>query len=108
MHILHLLNNEILNCLGGITLHSAFDFKFDNNHLPLSDEKLAQFRFYLSELKLIIIDEVSLIPADMIYQIHLRLCEIFQTKAPFANKAVAMVGDLLQVIFKYISSLHYI
>ena len=85
---------------GGITLHSAFDFKFDNSHLSLSDEKLAQFRFYLSELKLIIIDEISLIPSDMLYQVHLRLCEIFQNKAPFANKGVITVGDLLQVIYK--------
>ena len=82
-------------------MHSAFDFKFDNCHLPLSDEKLAYFRFYLSDLKLIIIDEVSLIPADMLYQVSLRLCEIFQNKFPFGRKALFIVGDLLQVTLDY-------
>ena len=63
--------------LGGITLNSAFDLKFGNKHLPLSDKKLAEFRNALADLKLIIIDEISLVKSDMLYQIHRRLCEIF-------------------------------
>ena len=79
------------------TIHSAFDLWWDNKHHPLSDQKLAEFRSNLSELKLIIIDEVSLLPSDMVYQLSMRLCEIFQSKKYFAGKCVIPVGDILQV-----------
>ena len=85
--------------LGGITLTSAFDLNFGNKHVPLGDKKLAEFRTNLADLKLIIIDEISLVKADMLYQIHRRLCEIFPdcNKFPFAKRSVIVVGDLLQV-----------
>ena len=91
--------------LGGTTIHSAFDFKFaiskkeKNAHLPLSDEKLCKFKDSLSDLKLIIIDEISLVNPDILYQIHLRLGELWpeKKKMPFANISVVAVGDLLQV-----------
>lgn len=81
----------------GITIHSAFDFKFGSEHTPLSDQKLAQFRDLLSELCLIIIDEFSLLAVDMLYRIHKRLVEIFQCDDLFANKTIILVGDLLQL-----------
>ena len=84
--------------LGGVTVHSALDLKFGFEHLPLSDENLARLRYILSDLKLIIIDEVSLVPADFVYRISLRLCEVFQNKLPFGGKSTCGVGDLLQVI----------
>ena len=86
--------------LGGITLNSGFDLKFGNKHVPLGDKKLAEFRCALADLKLIIIDEISLVKADMLYQIHRRLCEIFPdcAKFPFAKRSVIAVGDLMQVI----------
>ena len=80
------------------TIHSALDLKFgDYGHDPLSDQKLAQLRYLLSELKVIIIDEVSLLGSDLFYRIHRRVCVIFQSKMPFANLIVILVGDLLQV-----------
>ena len=81
----------------GMTYHSALDLKFGISHVPLSDHKLAQFRDNLSELDLIILDEVSLIGADMLYRIHMRLREIFQCDDMFANKSILLVGDLLQL-----------
>ena len=66
----------------GVTIHSAFDFKFGTEHIPLSDQKLAQLRDLLSELCLIIIDEYSLLSVDLIYKLHQRLVEIcLPTKA---------------------------
>ena len=74
------------------------DLKFgDFGNDGLSDQKLAQLRYQLSELKIIIIDEVSLLGTDLFYRLQRRLCDIFQIKAPFANKIVILVGDLLQV-----------
>ncbi len=83
----------------GVTLHFALNFKFGNEQPPLSDQKLAEFRQSLSELRLIIIDEMSLLGADMLYNIHVRLCEIKQTKktVPFGGVGIILVGDLMQL-----------
>ena len=83
----------------GATLHSVFDFKFGNEHVSLSDKKLAIARDMLSELKLIIIDEISMVSADMLYKIHLRLCEIFpdHEDEPYAGIGMVFVGDMLQL-----------
>ena len=50
-------------------------------------------------MKPIIIDEVSLVGADMLYRIHLRLCTLFNSdeSLPFANINMMLVGDLLQL-----------
>ena len=80
-----------------MTFYSAFDLKFGHRHISLSNHKLAQFRDNLSELSLIILDEFSLIGADILYRIHMRLREIFQCDDPFANKSILLVGDLLQL-----------
>ena len=40
---------------------------------------------------------MSLLGSDMLYKIHVRLCEVFQTEAPFGNVSVCLVGDLLQL-----------
>ena len=39
----------------------------------MTDDKKAELRENLSELKLVITDEMSLVGADMLYKIHLRL-----------------------------------
>ena len=91
--------------IGGITIHSAFKLNFttgkaSDNYRSLNDHDLAEFRHNLSELKLVIIDEISLVSVDMLYQIHRRLCEIKQkdsTKHLFGCVAMVSVGDLLQL-----------
>ena len=76
---------------GGVTVHQALGFNYTEgwNYEPLGDKKLAEFRFNLSELKLIIIDEVSLLNSDMLYRLHMRLCQVFQTKAPFGKRQIS-------------------
>ena len=83
--------------LDGVTLHSAFDLKFGDAHVGLAPKKLAEFREHLQDLKVIIIDEMSLVKSDVLYQIHRRLMEIFQSEDLFANKTIMLVGDLLQL-----------
>ena len=60
---------------------------------------MAELRENLSELRLIIIDEMSLVSADMVYKIDAKLKEIFhQSKTiPFAGIGIMLVGDLLQI-----------
>ena len=86
---------------GGTTLHSAFKLgKFGTKYQSLSDKPLAELRENLADLKLVIIDEISLVSADMLYTIHMRLNEVFQTNNKvdlFANVNMIVVGDLLQL-----------
>ena len=87
------------NLINGIIFHSAFGQKVGNSICYLSDKKRAELRESLSELKLVIIDEISMVGADMLYTIHLRLCTLFKTDEfmPFANVNKMLVGDLLQL-----------
>ena len=95
--------------IDGMTLHSAFNFPFSNEFLSLSDRLRDKKRDYLKNLKIIILDEFSMVKADLLYQIDLRLRELLQnTNEPFGGCAVLMFGDLLQlrpVMGKYIFEL---
>ena len=54
----------------------------------------------LSELKLVVIDEMSLIDSDTFYKLDARLKEIFYkpgTPVPFGGVGIILVGDLLQI-----------
>ena len=70
---------------------------YGREYLPLSDELRERMRADLEDLQVIIMDEMSMISADMLYNIHSRLCEIFVSEDPFAGKAILLVGDLLQL-----------
>ena len=60
---------------------------------------MAELRENLSELRLIIIDEMSLVSADMLYKLDAKLKEIFHRRKeiPFAGIGMMLVGDLLQI-----------
>ena len=60
---------------------------------------MAELRENLSELRLIIIDEMSLVSADMLYKIDAKLKEIFHLRKEihFAGIGIMLVGDLLQI-----------
>ena len=90
---------HLLLFLGGVTLHRAFSFKFGNKKCKLEPKNLAKMRDYLDHLKVLIIDEISFVGADMLYRIHYRLKEIFQTpdNVLFGGLDVILVGDLLQL-----------
>ena len=62
----------------GQTLHSALGFNFGNKHYSLSDKKRDETRNLLKNLKVIIIDEMSMIRSDLLYQLDLRLREVMQ------------------------------
>ena len=85
--------------LGGTTICGAFDFKFGLKITASGDKKLAELRENLSELRLIIIDKMSLVSSDMLYKIDAKLREIFHLRKdhPFAGIAIVLVGDLLQI-----------
>ena len=80
------------------TLHSAFSFNFGNTFLTLSDKSRDEKRNLLQNIKVVIIDEYSMIPSDMLYQLDLRLKEVKQiTNSPFGGVSVFLLGDILQL-----------
>ena len=81
----------------GQTLNGAFGFSFDNTYRSLSDKIRDKRRVELQNLKLVIIDEVSMVKADMLYMLDLRLQEITQKDIPFGGIGVICFGDLMQL-----------
>ena len=82
---------------GGQTLHYAFDFKFGTDHNALSNKKRDEYRDAFKDLEIIIIDELSMVSADMLYRLELRLQEIFISDDHFGGKLITFVGDPLQL-----------
>ena len=82
----------------GQTLHSTFGFSFGNEHYSLSDKKRDEKRNNLKNLKFVIIDEISMVKADLLYQLDMRLREITQRPEKiFGGLAVYAFGDMLQL-----------
>ena len=81
----------------GLTLHSAFGFNFGNDYFSLSDKKRDEKRSLLKNLKFVIIDEISMVKSDLLYQLDMRLREVTQkVDKLFGGVAIFAFGDLLQ------------
>ena len=83
--------------VNGQTLHSLFSFNFGSGFLTLSDKIRDQKRKMFKNLEVLIIDEISLVDADMLYKIDLRLKELKQNDNLFGGVAIFCFGDLLQI-----------
>ena len=82
----------------GQTIHSVFHFQFSNDLKSAPEKTRDRLRSDLQNLKLIIIDEISLVQAEMLYQMHYRLYkEIFQNDLPFGGVAMVFFGDIMQI-----------
>ena len=82
----------------GQTLHSAFSFSFGNEFFSLSDKVRDERRSQLENLLVVIIDEFSMMKADMLYQLDLRLKEIKQQpELIFGGVTVFLFGDIMQL-----------
>ena len=74
-----------------------FHTKKSDDYIPLSSEKLSILKEAFAAIKLIIIDEVSMVGADTLLTIHRRLCDIMSNSSPFGGMSIICVGDLLQL-----------
>ena len=82
----------------GQTLHTSFGFNFDNKHYSLSDKTRDEKRTLFKNLKIIIIDEVSMVKSDMLYQLDLKLQELKErVGVPFGGVSIFDLGDMLQL-----------
>ena len=81
----------------GQTLHSSFGFNFGKEHRSLHDKSRDVRRSLLKYLKLVIIDEISMVDSVLLYKLDLRLQEITQKSIPFGGIAELAFGDLMQL-----------
>lgn len=85
--------------IGGLTIHSAFAIPANQgfHFKPLDMQQLNTLRGRYHHLKMIIIDEISMVGRNMFNYINLRLQEIMGCTKPFGNVSVLAVGDLFQL-----------
>ena len=82
----------------GMTLHSAFGFDFGNKHYSMSDKTRDAKRDQLKKLKLVLVDEISMLKSDLFYQMDLRFQEITgRIGVPFGGISIILFGDILQL-----------
>ncbi len=99
---------------GGVTIHSLFslpltsfipvnDFWIDRNIAITKSEVHQHFKYnkekrkLLTELELLIIDEVSMLRADILDAINWALQNVRRNPAPFGGVQVIMIGDMYQL-----------
>ena len=90
--------------ISGTTIHSGLGIPVEcrGMHVPkLSDKKRCALRVKYEELKMIIIDEISMVSNKLMLYIHQRLVDIFgyaeNSSVPFAGITIIFVGDLYQL-----------
>ena len=84
----------------GMTLHSGLLLSTSKgSSAPLTQDRLNTLRLKLSNLQLLIIDEVSMVGSNMLLQIHKRLQQLKGSKddTTFGNISILAVGDLYQL-----------
>lgn len=82
--------------VGGQTLHSFFKLSTDFTQLA-KREKLSALKETLEKTKLILVDEVSMVRADVLDAVDVRLRETLEIDEPFGGKLMLFVGDNWQL-----------
>lgn len=81
----------------GMTLNSAFGIPVSQNNRPLSADIANTLRVTFSQLKLIIIDEVSMVGLSMLSKVDTRLRQIMGVDELYGNLPVIVLGDFNQL-----------
>ncbi|XP_059070801.1 uncharacterized protein LOC131860407 [Cryptomeria japonica] len=86
--------------VGGTTLHSTFHIPFNkSNFVPLSTDTLDTMSKHFSQLRILLIDEISLVGSTFLRYIDKRLRDIMQTPTtPFGGLDTIFCGDLYQAL----------
>ncbi|XP_078579125.1 uncharacterized protein LOC144863641 isoform X1 [Branchiostoma floridae x Branchiostoma japonicum] len=86
--------------IGGSTVHHAFHLmRVSKTYQPLSESTLNTLRAQYESLKIVIVDEVSMIDKMLMSYIHGRLSQLKQSRssANFGNVSILAVGDMYQI-----------
>ena len=87
---------------GGVTLHSFFQLPF-GPFVPGSEAGRSQYRFsnekigIIKSLDLLVIDEISMVRADLLDGVDSVLRRFRRSDRPFAGVQLLMIGDLYQL-----------
>ena len=96
--------------IDGTTVNTALAIPKEtgDNLRAMSDQKKTQLRLALVDLKLVIIDEISMVGNTTLLHIHQRLKEIFGTPSSllFAGISIIAVGDLYLSTATYTQESH--
>ena len=83
---------------GGDTIHGALKFMLsDNGDRNLSHDNEGKLANHLSEVKVLIIDEISMVGSKMLLKINNRLKRILGNEMHFGGLSVITTGDFLQL-----------
>ena len=85
--------------VGGCTVHSAFHIPTDQgfHFKPHDMQQLSNLQSKFKCLKILFIDEISMVGKNMFNSINLRLQEILDCTKPFGGVSVISFGDLYQL-----------
>ena len=81
----------------GTTVHSAFRLTFQSAYKEFSLETINNFRAAFKNVRLIIIDEISMIGAVLLENVDRKLRRIFHTRELFGGLHTILCGDLRQL-----------
>ena len=85
--------------IGGNTIHSAFNIPASQGfqYTALDSDRLNTMRNQYKSLKIIFIDEISMVGSGLFSFLDQRLQQIMGTHSPFGDLTVIAVGDLFQL-----------
>ena len=87
--------------ISGTSLHSAFTLPIRDGSCisrgKLSSQELHDLQRTYQYLKIIVIDEISMVGDFTFYDLYVRLQQIMQTAEPFGGLSILTVGDFLQL-----------
>ncbi|XP_035671494.1 uncharacterized protein LOC118412624 [Branchiostoma floridae] len=86
--------------IDGSTVHHAFHIaRMSNTYQPLSEKTLNAVRAQYQSLRIVVIDEVSMVDRKLLYHIHGRLGQLRQVHPDikFGNVSILAVGDMNQI-----------
>ena len=83
----------------GNTLHSTFKIPANRGfeYCTLDSDRLNTIRTQLNKLKVVFIDEISMVGSGMFNFLNSRLQQIMGTNKPFGGISIISVGDLFQL-----------
>lgn len=83
------------------TLHTTFllpiNIKNNNNYIPLSKKKLTSLKKSIKNIKILIINKISIIKSNILLTIHHKLYNIIKNHQPFKKISILTIKNLLQL-----------
>ena len=86
--------------ISGMTLHCTFRLmpnQSKNKAAKMEDGELNSLRIKLINTKLFIIDEISMVSVKQLFDIDVRLRQIFANEMPFGGRSMIVVGHMRQL-----------